>query len=85
MVLLYTIITNILYTSVMWLYNIKFVTKMLFECSILLKLKELSAQYEKREINFYVIIKFINDNKKIYNFISFEVNCRLTRIESRWR
>ena len=47
----------------MVLEKIEFATTMLFKRSILLKLKQLFAQYENRELEFYVV-KFINDNKK---------------------
>ena len=65
----------------MGLDNIEYAKTMLFKRSILLILKQLFAQHDNREIEFYVIIKFINDKKNIYNYILYEVNCRFTRIE----
>ena len=67
----------------MGLDNMEFATTTLFKRSILLKLKQLFAQFDDREIEFYVIIKFLKDNKKICNYILYEINCRFTRIESR--
>ena len=69
----------------MGLDHIEFATVMLFKRSILLKLKQLFTQYDKRQIEFYVIEKFINDNENIYNYILHKLNCRFTRIESRWK
>ena len=49
--------------SIMGFSNTEIAATMLFKRSIILKLNQLFTQYDKREIEFYVIVNFIKDNK----------------------